>query len=383
VSDTPGERRAVPRPARVPAEGTGFAAHFAQTYAEARDKFFAAARSRGLGVDTHVHPLLGSEGDMLAMDVARHGPKEAQAVLVISSACHGLEGFCGSGVQVALLGDSGWHEAAQAAGVAVLYIHGLNPWGFSWWRRTTHENVDLNRNFRDFAADAPANAAYDELADAVVPPTWPPDEAAQARLAAHVAAHGEKSLQKVISGGQYRHPDGLFFGGMSPTWSHETLRQVLRKHGTRCRRLGWIDLHTGLGPSGHGERIFAGRDDAEAIARARAWWGDVTSIYDGSSSSALLTGMMFNAAYDECPQAEYTGIALEYGTLPQADVMLALRADQWLQNHPDADEATHRAIKQQVRDAFYTDTDAWKEQIVTQAVDAARGAIRGLSAPAA
>jgi hypothetical protein len=380
VSDQPAERRAFPRPVRAPVHATGVAAHFAQSYAEARDKFFAAARSRGLGVDTHVHPLLGRDGEMLAMDVARDGPANASAVLVISSACHGLEGFCGSGVQVALLGDAAWHESAHAAGVAVLYIHGLNPWGFSWWRRTTHENVDLNRNFRDFSVDAPANAAYDELADAIVPPTWPPAADSEQRLAAYAAAHGTKGLQQVISGGQYRHPDGLFFGGTAPTWSHETLRHVLRKHGSRCRRLGWIDLHTGLGPSGHGERIFAGRDDAEALARARAWWGDVTSIYDGSSSSALLTGLMFNAAHEECAQAEYTGIALEYGTLPQAEVMAALRADQWLQNHPDADDATRQAIKRQVRDAFYTDTDDWKAQIVSQAVDAAHGAARGLAA---
>jgi hypothetical protein len=54
--------------------------------------------------------------------------------------------------------------------------------------------------------------------------------------------------------------------------------------------VAWIDLHTGLGPSGVGERIYAGHDDA-AMARARRWWGDqVTSIYDGSSTSALLTG---------------------------------------------------------------------------------------------
>jgi hypothetical protein len=25
---------------------------------------------------------------------------------------------------------------------------------------------------------------------------------------------------------------------------------------------------------------------------------------------------MWTSAYEECPQAEYTGIALEYGTLP-------------------------------------------------------------------
>ena len=71
-----------------------------------------------------------------------------------------------------------------------------------------------------------------------------------------------------------------------------------------------------------GERIFACRDDAEAFVRAKAWWGDkITSLYDGSSSSAPLTGLMWMSAYQECPQAEYTGMALEYGTVPVMDVM--------------------------------------------------------------
>ena len=85
--------------------------------------------------------------------------------------------------------------------------------------------------------------------------------------------------------------------------------------------------------------------------------------------------MMFLAAYEECAQAEYTGMALEYGTLPNMEVMDALRADQWLELHPEADDATRRAIKRQVRDAFYTDTDEWKKQIVAQAVDASYGAV--------
>ena len=170
------ERRAAPRPARPPRPPgeAGAARHFAQSYAEARDKFFSAARSCGLGVETHVHPLPGRDGEMLAMDIARDGPMNAASVLVVSSACHGVEGFCGSGVQVALLRDADWHRAAEDAGVAVLYIHGLNPYGFSWWRRTTHENVDLNRNFRDFSAEPERNAAYDEIASLIVPPTWPP-----------------------------------------------------------------------------------------------------------------------------------------------------------------------------------------------------------------
>ena len=62
------------------------------------------------------------------------------------------------------------------------------------------------------------------------------------------------------------------------------------------------------------------------------------------------------------------------------DVMNSLRADQWLEMNPLAPEAQRAQIKQQVRDAFYTDTDAWKQRIVEQALDAAHGALRGLGA---
>jgi hypothetical protein len=355
------------------------AACFSQAYAEARPKFLQAARDAGLAVTSHEHPRRGRDGEVLAMDVARLGALDASSVLVVTSACHGVEGFCGSGVQVSLLGEPQFHAAVQRAGVAVLFIHALNPYGFSWWRRTTHENVDLNRNFQDFSKPLPASPAYDEIASWIVPEQWPPTPEVHALTLRYIAQHGEKGFQAAISSGQHKYPNGLFYGGHEPTWSNRTLRQVLREHGRACTRLGWIDLHTGLGPSGVGERIFACRDDAAALQRARAWWGDgVTSIYDGSSSSALLTGLMWLAAYEECAQAEYTGIALEYGTLSVLDVMNALRADQWLENHPETGAPMRQAIKRQLRDAFYTDTDVWKERVVEQAREAALQALDGL-----
>ena len=356
------------------------ASAFAQSYAEARTKFLEAADAAGLDVTSHAHPLLGRDGEALAMDVVREGARDAPSLLLISSACHGAEGFCGSGVQVALLRDAGWHALLRDSGVAVLYIHALNPHGFSWLRRVTQEGVDLNRNFQDFSQPLPVNAGYDELAHLLVPDQWPPTAEVQAAMDRHVAKHGPAATQAAITAGQYRHPLGLFYGGVNPTWSHATLRHVLQAHGQRCERLGWIDLHTGLGPNGHGERIFACRDDAQALARARAWWGaEVTSIFDGSSTSALLTGMLWMAAYQECAQAEYTGIALEYGTAPMVEVIEALRADHWLECHPEADATQGAAIKRRVRDAFYTDTDAWKRRIVEQAFEAAHQAVRGLT----
>ncbi len=157
---------------------------FAQTYVEARLKFLSAAASVALKVQSHLHPLRGRDGEPLALDVVREGAADARALLIVSSACHGVEGFCGSGAQVALMRDPDWHAAVAASGVAVLYLHALNPHGFSFWRRTTHENVDLNRNFNDFSQPLPHNAAYDELASAIVPDTWPPPPEAVPRLAA-------------------------------------------------------------------------------------------------------------------------------------------------------------------------------------------------------
>ena len=156
-------------------------------------------------------------------------------------------------------------------------------------------------------------------------------------------------------------------------------------HGRRAGRIAWIDFHTGLGPSGHGERIFAGPDDARDVGRARHWWDGggktpVTSIYDGSSSSAKLTGMMWSCVPEECPQAQYTGIALEYGTKPLRDVLHALRADHWLGQHPDAPADVAAAIKREMLEAFYTDTPEWKRSIVDQAREAMVQAVDGLVA---
>jgi hypothetical protein len=262
----------------------------------------------------------------------------------------------------------------------VVFLHALNPHGFSHLRRTNEDNVDLNRNFRDFTQAIPPNAAYAEVHGFMVPATWPPSPENEARLRAYVERHGERALQDAVTGGQCEHPDGLFYGGVRPAWSNAILRRVLREQAGNARNLALIDFHTGLGPRGHGEKIYAGRDIPADLARAKAWWGDdVTSFHDGSSTSAPLTGVNYHAVYDECPGAAYAGIALEYGTVPLPAVLQALRGDQWLANHPDAPDDARLAIKRAMRDAFYQDADDWKHTVWEQARTHARRAIACLA----
>jgi hypothetical protein len=357
------------------------AVHFASDYAKARAKFAAAAASRGSTLESHVHPgARGPAGEALAIDVAVLGDADASGALLLTSGTHGAEGFCGSGCQVALLADDAFVAATRKHGVAVVFVHALNPYGFAYASRTTEENVDLNRNFRTFEAIEP-NAAYLAVHDFIVPATWPPAPENEARIGAYVARHGMAALQQAVTSGQCDRADGLFYGGARPAWSNTALRDIMRRHLKHRRRIGWIDFHTGLGPAGHGEKIFAGPDDDAMLARTKAWWGaDVTSIWDGSSSSAQLTGTVFRAVLDECPSSEYTGIALEYGTLPLDDVLQALRARQWLVNHPDADERKRNDILRMARDAFYTDTPSWKAMVYAQARVAVFQAFAGLAA---
>jgi predicted deacylase len=355
---------------------------FPASYAEARERFVAQARHAGREVESHVHPLLrGVNGEALAIDVVLLGSADAEGLLVLSSAMHGVEGFAGSGCQVALMQDPLFADSLARSATAVLFVHAVNPYGFSHLRRANEDNVDLNRNFRDFAATPTANVAYAEVHRLVVPDTWPPPPENAQAIGAYVARHGMRQLQAAVSSGQAEFADGLFYAGRAPTWSNTVLRDALARHGCARQRLCWIDLHTGLGAWGNGEKILNGPNDTRSLARARQWFGDdVTSMYDDSSSSALLTGASFHAALQACPGVEFTGLTLEFGTQSYRDVFDALRAEQWLVNHRQTDDAIRQAIKRRLRDAFYDERDVWKGMVYGQARAVVLQALRGLAA---
>ena len=349
---------------------------FSPSYRDARAHFLAAASACGASVHTQTLPLLGAQGEVLATDVAVQGPPDAAKVLMTTSAVHGIEGFCGSAIQTGLM-----QHLVLAADVAVVHVHAVNPHGFSHMRRVNEDNVDLNRNFIDFSRPLPVNADYAEVHPLLLPAQWPPSTKDRADLEALAQVWGERRLQMAITSGQYQFPEGVWFGGMAPTWSHLTFRKVLQAHLGRARHIAWIDLHTGLGPHGHGERIFACTDTGTTLQRARQWWGPaITSVETGTSKSVPLSGPIQMAIYQECPAAQYTDICLEFGTLPLAQMIMAMRADHWLALHPEAPPELRASIRAGVRRAFDPSSADWQLQVWEQGLEAARQAIQGLSA---
>lgn len=362
-------------------EHTHASRYFSGSYVEARHKFLDAAIQRNAHTESFILPgHRGAVGEELAIDVARIGAVQASRLLILTSGTHGPEGFCGSGCQVATLKDRDLLERLDRSGVALLLVHAVNPHGFSHLQRGNQDNVDLNRNHVNFAAPLPVNDRYAAVDPLVLPVHWPPTAEDNRAMDAFLATHGLAAYHAALATGQYERPDGMFYGGRGPTWNNLTMRAILRRHAAGASHVGWIDAHTGLGPRGHAEKIYAGRKIDGDLQRARRWWGiDVVSPLEGQSESPGVSGALVSIAYDECPGVALGLVALEYGTLPFHDMLYHLRASQWLRRNPGAPAALQHAIRQQIRDAFYPDEDGWKGAVWGQARTALLQGLTGLA----
>jgi len=353
---------------------------FSASYAEARAKFLEAATAAGASLCAYTHPLPGPDGGVLTTDCAWIGRRDARTVLVLVSGTHGVEGFCGSGAQVDWLRRG--EAALLGADAAVLLVHAINPYGFAWKRRVTHENVDLNRNFVDFGAPLPTNPDYETLAAAVKPADWSEETQAASRkvLLDFARTYSFRAMAQAISGGQYAHPDGLFYGGSEPTWSRRTLEAIFAAYLSQAADIAFIDYHTGLGPEGYAEPIISAAPGAPEHERAVLWHGLAAKSHSsGDSVSAHIAGDWLAAAPARLAHARVTGISLEFGTVDSNQVLDALRADNWLHAHGDPSSPEGARIKAQILAAFYIDTDVWRGMVLGQSLAAARQAIAGLT----
>ncbi len=213
-------------------------------------------------------------GGPLAIDVACFGDRKAARQALFLSGTHGQEGFSGSAVQIGWLNAGG--AARLPAGLGVVLVHGLNPYGFAHFTRTTENNVDLNRNFIDReAGPAPANPHYETLHTDLLIREW--TDAENERIAGvldrFAESKGRDVLFDTLARGQYAHQDGLMFGGKDREWSNRTLETIVAETLADAERVAFIDWHTGIGE--YGKPFFLCFNDPAGplFARACDWLG--------------------------------------------------------------------------------------------------------------
>lgn len=346
--------------------------HFADTYPEARARFELAAAQAGAVLTSYQHPsATGPDGGSLSIDVACFGRPDAPRALLVLSGTHGGEGYAGCAAQIAFM-RTGALQALPAE-VRVVLVHGLNPYGFAHWTRTTEHNVDLNRNFIDFGNPPPANARYREVHDALCPAHWDNTTLVQTRqqLDGWIENHGRQAWTDTIMAGQYDEPTGLNYGGRAPEWSHLTLQRLCATHLAGVQRLGFIDWHTGLGQPGQPFFLCFNEHRDALWERACRWWGrervETSDGFDGATRPRY-TGLVFHGVQRFVAPAAMCGAVIEFGTAGVQETFDQVRLDRWLKfgDRPDEPERL-RALRRGVRDAFTPTDPAWRRGIVAHA----------------
>ncbi len=332
-------------------------ASFSDSYAEARKKFVEAARRAGAKLASYKHPdERGPGGEALYLDVSVLGPGDASRVFVVGSGTHGIEGYPGSAAQRAWLRG----RPRLPKDTAVVFFHAQNPWGFAHKTRVTEENVDLNRNFIDFARPLPANPGYEQLHPIIAIRDWSEESIAGvfARLDEFRQRVGEKAFSDAFNGGQYSRQDGVFFGGHRPQWAN-----------------------TGIGPWCEHIYLCFPPEGSPARERARAWWGERAVNLQGVTHKKLATysGTIIDAFAEMLPQAEVTSIVVEFGTRPRHEMQRASMAQRWMRFEGPRDPVLAAKVRREYEAAFYPVDVEWRKAVLEQSRDFIDRGVAGIS----
>lgn len=346
---------------------------FSATYASARNRLLTGARAlrrrMPLLIDSRALTMRGPDDETLALDWLMFGARRPRRAFVLSSGTHGTEGFAGSAAQLALV-QMLLPELRLPDDMSIVLLHAINPFGFAWGRRVNENNVDLNRNFVEpavfEAADCPHG--YQALFDALHPRDIAPqlDAPARQQLIDLWSSQGWRTFHQAVFGGQYRHAQGLQFGGHRREAGARHLLSLVREHLDSVEQLAWIDIHSGLGDFSACELITSARPDEPRYRHANLVWRDqVKSCSAGESVSAPLTGQLDQALALAVPAgAQFAFAFAEFGTFAPDVIFFALRDENWLYHHGEAESRRALASRAAMHELFCPADQLWRARFI-------------------
>jgi succinylglutamate desuccinylase len=349
---------------------------FSNSYAEAAGRFLIACddlREAGHSVTNERLELnmVGPDGEPLCIDVAIVGNINSNRVLMSSSGIHGVEGYPGSAIQLSIMNEMAKDDAFDNH--AVIFIHAINPYGMAWWRRFNENNVDLNRNFLTKEQEYTGSPeGYHHIKDFINPQTPPKEKERWFKLKALrlIMKHGFNNLKQWVAEGQYEYPKAIQFGGnelqdgpkILLEWLDETLKNV--------KRIWAIDLHTGLGPSGHDTLLISAKTtESQRTHLEKLFPGHIESLDPNEGVGYEIVGDLHQGLEDRYDKLNWTSITQEFGTFKPVDVLMASRAEnRWTQwgKYFDQNEAKRHWTRKNLLRTFCPNDPIWQIKITSR-----------------
>ena len=221
--------------------------YYSENWEQATDNFYKLAIKHG-DLRWCVSPNKRSYD--ISYVIIGDGPNK----IVINSGIHGIEGYFGSAAQNLFL-DKVAKQIAPGAlrRYSIVLIHVVNGWGMDNRMREVLDYingglVDLNRNFGvDFSRQyaLPQNPKYELAHDLLL--SKPDPIKKKNAIKSFYYRHKDDGVWAAISNGQYKHPCGLFYGGVAPLMENKMTMKIYDEIMQDAVSLISIGLHTGLG----------------------------------------------------------------------------------------------------------------------------------------
>jgi len=351
---------------------------FSDDYATARQRFRQAASRLGWQLEAHPIATIEPGGEELTFDVGCSPGGDPERVLVVSSGVHGVEGFFGSAVQIALLQQ--W-ASVNSPSIKYVFLHGLNPFGFARVRRFDENNVDPNRNFL-LAGERfeGASEGYASL-DAFLNPCRPPSQLELVTLKALrlIAHHGMSALRQAVAGGQYRYPRGLFFGGAEPSRTQQVLGENMPRWLRGCKQVVHLDFHTGLGRLGACKLLIDYPLNERQQGWLTDWFGaDSFEAFDSHGIAYETRGGFGRWCVSRGLAPDYLFASAEFGTYGPIQVLAGLRAENQAHHWGTDSAASTIRAKERLKELFCPASHKWRSEVIQKSLDLVSRAQQGL-----
>ena len=351
---------------------------YSESYMEAKNKFRTA-------VSNHKNATLYTFQvvDDLTMDIAVVSGS-LPGTVIHTSGYHGVEGYAGSAIQIA------WLLLARKQDIpTVVLVHAVNPFGFSTFRRTNENNVDLNRNGLHpnewqtaFTRDGNIGnyKDFDEilLNPRRAPTRWDLYVNIYLVAAASVLKHGLVTLKRAMVTGQYDFDKGIFYGGRELQPSLQMLYNFLMEHVPQNETVSMINVHTGLGPSGQDTILAAGNSGISPRELNAAFQGsNIPSLTQSASHVSegydLVIGTAEHFFSRLFPKPQDWIITQEFGTVSTISVGISLVLENMARQYLPEEEAMKWTIL--LKRAFYKQTPKWRQSVMVRGLRVMQQAI--------
>jgi hypothetical protein len=354
--------------------------YFHETYQDCRKAFISSAMEVSEKYDSvHIGKFMVESKvdkdlsvDWCYIPASVHNDK----LLIINSGLHGIEGYTGSAIQLMVMDKI--LNAKQLENMGILFIHGLNPYGFKYHRKVTENNVDLNRNcVTPSDRHKSKNEGYEKLTDLLMPEGNVNSVSMRNQyfylLAIYkIIRESMPVLRQAALQGQYDFDKGIYYGGQEYEPQIALLKPFLKEKMDEYNMVLNVDLHTAYGERGKMHLFLNPIDDVSVKNGIETLFKNVQIDWGGGKDFYTIKGEYLGWANSLADKKTFCmPMLFEFGTLNSQTTFGSLKSIQVMINENQGAHYGFKNTKSEVEvkkhfdEMYYPSSPVWRSKAIS------------------